>query len=78
MIKFGDMGMENITLKTRQASRILQMDKGNRVKQTKIEVRGTRGKGRRRMDNIRRDMNKCGLEEEKVEGILAGQTKRKD
>ena len=32
----------------------------------KMEVRGTRGKGRPRMrwmDNMRHDMNKCGLEE---------------
>ena len=33
----------------------------------KIEVKGTRAKGRLRMrwmDNIRLDMNKCGLEEQ--------------
>ena len=39
----------------------------NKVKQTmKMEVRGTRVKGRPRMwwmDNIRQDMSKCGLEE---------------
>ena len=43
------------------------MDVGNKVKQTmKMEVRGTWEKGRPRMrwmDNIRHDMNKCGLEE---------------
>ena len=41
------------------------MDEGNKVKQTiKMEVRGTRAKGRpgmRWMDNIRHDMNKCVL-----------------
>ena len=48
----------------------MRMGKGNKVKQTmKMEVRGTRVKGRPRrrwMDkpyNIRHDMNKCGLEE---------------
>ena len=46
---------------------LMRMDEGNKVKQTmKKEVRGTRGKGRRRMgwvDNIRHDMSKFGLEE---------------
>ena len=44
----------------------MQMEE-NKVKQTmKMEVRGTRTKGRPRitwMDNIRHDINKCGLEE---------------
>ena len=61
--------MENITLKVNLHwyGHILQMDEGNKVKQTmKMEVRGTRAKGRPRMrwmDNIRRDKNMRGLEE---------------
>ena len=56
----------NITLKTRQArlrwyEHILQIDVGNKEKQTmKLEVRGTRANGRPRMrwmDNITQDMN---------------------
>ena len=48
---------------------IWRMDQENKVKQrtTKMEVRGTRAKGRSRMrwmDNIRQDINKCGLEEQ--------------
>ena len=55
-------GMENNSLKARQArlrwyGHILQVDDGNKVKQTmKMEVRGTRAKGNPRMrwmDNIR-------------------------
>ena len=46
---------------------ILRMDDENKVKQTmKVEVRGTRAKGRPRMrwmDNIRHGMNECGSEE---------------
>ena len=45
---------------------ILWMDEGNNVKQMmKMEVGGTRAKGRPRMrwmDNIRHNMNKCSLE----------------
>ena len=50
-----DLRVENMTLKARQAmfhwyGHILQMDEGNKVKQMmKMEVRGTRGKGRPRM-----------------------------
>ena len=66
------MGTENITLKARQArlrwnGHILRMAQENNVKQPmKMEVGGTRTKGRPRMgwmDNIRHDMDKCGLEE---------------
>ena len=42
------------------------MDEENKVKpSTKMDVRGTEAKGRPRMrwmDNIKHDMNKCGLE----------------
>ena len=59
--------MENITLKTRLRWYGLGMGEENKVKQTmKMKVKGTRAKGRpsmRWMDNIRHDMDKCGLEE---------------
>ena len=59
--------MKNITLKVRQArlrwyEHILLMDEENKVKRMmKMEVGGTRAKGRPRMrwmDNIRHDINK--------------------
>ena len=68
-----DLGAQNNTLKSRQPrlrwyGQILRMDEGNKVKQTmKMEVRGTRAKGRprmRQMNNIRQGINKCRLEEQ--------------
>ena len=68
-----ELGVENITFKARQSrlrwyGHTLRMDERNKVKQImKIEVRGNRARGRPRlrwMDNIRHDMNACGLEEE--------------
>ena len=67
-----DLKVENIILKAGQTklywyANILWMDDGNKVKHTmKMEVRGNQAKGRPRMrwmDNIRHDMNMCGLEE---------------